>query len=425
MKGNKLQMPSLKIIIFEGDDAADMLIYGYIGELWYPYLYNPETETYTDEEVTDVKFLKALRNLEAKFKRINIRINSPGGDMKHGNAIINAIRNSKAEIHTYNDGLAASMAADIWMAAPHRHMASNALLMIHAAWNWTMGTAKDFRRDADILDKWSETCIGVAAEATGKTKEEIKNDYYADYEDHWLTYDEALAAKMINASDDYEVEKNPPSDIKKLSRTDIIKLYIDMNSDSQSEIETVPADSGFPSLSTKINELMKKTDFTKALESGDLSTQDAFEALKAHVDGQKANPEPAKTAATAPPAKIEPTVTAKKEETIEEEEDEDAMAKLEKRVGKLEGNIKTLEEDVKILKGNAEDTNKLAGNMLEASQKILEKVNEIGAQPGASKTEISTTEDPYTPSDPAVAELKKQQDALNAKLGKSNDASFQ
>jgi ATP-dependent protease ClpP protease subunit len=424
MKGAKQpHLPTLKIITFEGEKSADMLIYGYIGELWW-YSYDLEEEKYIDDEVTDIKFLRALRKLEAKYDRINIRINSPGGDMKHGNAIINAIRNSKAEIHTYNDGLAASMAADIWMAAPHRHMATNALLMIHAASNIVWGTAKDFRRAADVLDKWSETCIGVAADATGKTREEIKAEYYDDYEDHWLTYDEAVAAGMVNANDEYEAA-DPPQDVKKLSHTDLIKLYVEMNSDSTSEVEPEPADTGFPSLSNKINELMKKTDFTKALESGEMSPQEAFEALKAHVDGQKANPEPAKTAATAPPAKIEPTVTAKKEETTEEEEDEDAMAKLEKRIGKLESSFGKLEEDIKTLKGNSEDTNKIAGNMLEASQKILEKVNEIGAQPGASKTEISTKEDPYTPSDPAVAELKKQQDAMNAKLGKSSDANFQ
>lgn len=423
MKGAKQpHLPTLKIITFEGEDSADMLIYGYIGELWW-YSYDLEEEKYIDDEVTDVKFLRALRKLEAKYNRINIRINSPGGDMKHGNAIINAIRNSKAEIHTYNDGLAASMAADIWMAAPHRHMATNALLMIHAASSFTWGTAKDFRRDADVLDKWSETCIGVTADATGKSKDEIKTAYYADYEDHWLTYDEAVAAGMVNANDEYEAA-DPPQNVKKLSHTDLIKLYVEMNSDSLSEIEPEPADPGFPSLSNKINELMKKTDFTKALESGEMSPQEAFEALKAHVDGQKATPEPAKTAATAPPAKIEPTTTAKKEETTEEE-DEDAMAKLEKRIGKLEGSFESLEKDIKSLKGDAEETNKIAGNMLKASEKILEKVNEIGAQPGASKTEISTKEDPYTSSDPALADLKKQQEALNAKTANASDVNFQ
>ena len=48
--------------------------------------------------------------------RIDLRINSIGGEVYSGIAIYNAIRNSRGDIHIYVDGVAASMAGVIALA---------------------------------------------------------------------------------------------------------------------------------------------------------------------------------------------------------------------------------------------------------------------------------------------------------------------
>ncbi len=213
------QLPYFKVITNEDGNSAEMLIYGYIGQdYWW-------SEELREESLTDIAIVRELRRLEASYSRINIRINSPGGLMYHGNAIINAIRRSKAEIHTYNDGLAASMAADIWMAGKYRHMASNALLMVHTASSYAWGTAQDFREQADVLDKFSHTAIVIMQEATSLSYEEIKQRFY-DYKDHWFNAEEAAELGLINGDESYEAENVLP-DMEKLSLREITKLFLD------------------------------------------------------------------------------------------------------------------------------------------------------------------------------------------------------
>lgn len=193
-------MSVFKIITVEHDDYGEIFLYGVIGErIWWD-------ESRKEEELTDLAFVRKMREFENKYSRIHLRINSPGGSMYDGNAMITAILNSKAEIHAYNDGMAASMAADIWLAAPHRHMAQNAMLMIHAPWSWTWGTAKAFRQEADKLDKFQETTIPALMKATGLSEAEVIATYY-DYEDHWLTWKDCEERKLISPqSENYEAE---------------------------------------------------------------------------------------------------------------------------------------------------------------------------------------------------------------------------
>ena len=75
-----------------GEDACCILLYGDIGE-------------YSD--VTAAAIVRELMEAEASGKRIDVRINSNGGDVYTGIAIFNALRGSKADIHIYVDGIAA------------------------------------------------------------------------------------------------------------------------------------------------------------------------------------------------------------------------------------------------------------------------------------------------------------------------------
>lgn len=77
-------------------------------------------------------------------KRIQVWINSPGGQVLNGMNIYNAILKSKTPVDTYCVGIAASIAGAIFMAGRKRYMADYGRLMMHPV----QGTADSKSYDA-------------------------------------------------------------------------------------------------------------------------------------------------------------------------------------------------------------------------------------------------------------------------------------
>jgi ATP-dependent Clp protease, protease subunit len=118
--------------------SADLYLYGSIGSGWY-----------SDISAKNVK--DKLSQIDADT--INIHINSPGGDVFDSITIHNLLKNHKASIVIHIDGLAASGASVIAMAADKIIMPKNAMMMIHNAWTFAAGNAKALRKVADDLEK--------------------------------------------------------------------------------------------------------------------------------------------------------------------------------------------------------------------------------------------------------------------------------
>jgi ATP-dependent Clp protease, protease subunit len=211
-----------RVIAAANGEAADLYLYGYIGQMGWES---------SDEDITDLAVTRAIRELENEYSRINIRINSPGGSVLHGDPIVTAIKNSKAEIHTYVDGMAASMAFDIWVASKNRHASAHSKLMVHATSSIAFGTAKDMRAAADMLDKFDETSIASFSAATGMSEEDARSRFY-DYEDHWLTAKDAQAMGLIEKIEDYAVA-NPVAEPEKLTFRQLLNQVSRMEAPTQ------------------------------------------------------------------------------------------------------------------------------------------------------------------------------------------------
>ncbi|MEG2937995.1 MAG: Clp protease ClpP [Vagococcus sp.] len=97
-------------------------------------------------------FKKDLDKL-GDIETINLHINSPGGSVFEGVAIGSMLKQHKAKVNVYVDGLAASIASVIAMSGDAIFMPKNAMMMVHNPWNVMAGNAKDFRKAADDLDK--------------------------------------------------------------------------------------------------------------------------------------------------------------------------------------------------------------------------------------------------------------------------------
>lgn len=106
--------------------------------------------------------------------KINVRINSYGGEVAEGLAIYNALKESKAEVTTYCDSMACSIASVIFMAGSKRVISEYGYLLIHNAWSWAEGNANDMRKTADDLEKFTKASVKAYASATGISEDEIQ-----------------------------------------------------------------------------------------------------------------------------------------------------------------------------------------------------------------------------------------------------------
>ena len=119
-----------------------------------------------------MQVVDALKKMDGK--RVTVRINTPGGSVNEGIAMYNAMKRHNGGVDTVVDGIAASMGSYLMLAGIKRTATKNAMVMIHNPWSMAIGDANDFRKEADVLDKYGERIMPDYAAVTGKTIEELK-----------------------------------------------------------------------------------------------------------------------------------------------------------------------------------------------------------------------------------------------------------
>lgn len=120
--------------------------------------------------VTAQDFVNALRGVVTGT--ITMYVNCEGGEVFDGLAIYEALRRHPANITAFIDGIAASAASFVVMAANRVVMAEHAKMMIHDAHGGVLGNARDMRSMADLLDALSDTIADIYAEKSGRTRDD-------------------------------------------------------------------------------------------------------------------------------------------------------------------------------------------------------------------------------------------------------------
>lgn len=157
--------------------------------------------------VTASDFAKQL--LEIDNDKIDLHLNSPGGEVFDGLAIYNAIKTHKAEVTVYVDALAASAASFIAQAGDKIIMARNAQMMIHDGIGICFGNEQDMLDTAETLNKISNNIADIYAQRAGGTVDEWRGFMRAET---WYSGQEAvdagLADEITSSDDKAEKEKN-------------------------------------------------------------------------------------------------------------------------------------------------------------------------------------------------------------------------
>jgi len=153
------------IIVNEANEYVDIYLYGTIGSYWSG---NKVDGDYIADQIRQYD--------DQKFHIINEHINSDGGEITNGLSIVAANLGCKnAKIHTYNDGVAASMAGVIHQTGSKKFAAPHSQFMMHEP--SMSGETIETTTDPIVkkrLQAAKEQLVAILVSATGLSNEKIE-----------------------------------------------------------------------------------------------------------------------------------------------------------------------------------------------------------------------------------------------------------
>lgn len=248
---------------------GELLIYGDIAdEKWY------------EEDVTPLEIDKQIKKL-SNCSHIDVRVNSYGGSVPAGLAIVAMLKRVKATTTAYIDGIGASMGSVIPMACDKVVMAENAMLMVHKPLTIAMGNAEDFKKEIEILDKCEEQLVQIYMKRFKGTEEEMRELLAKET---WFSAKDALEVGLCD-----EVEETVPM-VASDKGIDVNGLYIAKDNNIYNRIRKEKSINKFVKEKPIENKVVKeervdrKMEFAKELNKICNFTFDEKDDVKAIVD---------------------------------------------------------------------------------------------------------------------------------------------
>jgi|SRR3989338_6231719 len=138
-----------------------------------------------------------LEHTDSK-KDISFYINTPGGSVTAGLAILDTMNHIKCDVSTVCVGIAASMGAVLMSAGAKgkRFALPNSEIMMHQPMGGTEGQASDIAITAKNILRARDNLYSILSKNTGKTVSQIEKDADRDY---WMNSEEAKKYGIIDA----------------------------------------------------------------------------------------------------------------------------------------------------------------------------------------------------------------------------------
>jgi ATP-dependent Clp protease protease subunit len=154
--------------------------------------------TEVDDTVANLVIAQLLfLESEDPDKDIKLYINSPGGSVYAGLAMLDTMNVVKPDVSTIVVGMAASMGAVLLSAGAKgkRFALPNAKIMIHQGSAGFSGTPSDIEITAREVLKSRQKLDEILAERTGKSYDQVHQDTDRDY---WMSSDEAMNYGLVD-----------------------------------------------------------------------------------------------------------------------------------------------------------------------------------------------------------------------------------
>lgn len=152
-----------------------------------------------EDEEEERKFISSHNSVPIR-KPIILEIQSGGGAVRDGFALIAAIEQSKTKVITRVNGYAFSMALTVFLAGHERHMSRHASLMYHQLSTGGYGTLKRSSDRIEVSKEIQDQIDNYILERTN-WKRSLLTKIYKLQTDHYISPEEALqsgfATKII------------------------------------------------------------------------------------------------------------------------------------------------------------------------------------------------------------------------------------
>lgn len=225
---------------------ADLFVYGEIVQ-------EKSVDWWTGaESQTDVGLMDFKEQLDSigNVQKLNIYINSPGGDVFAASTMISMLQRVKDKgttINAYVDGLSASAASFLMMVADNVNLYKNSTVMVHKPMSFAWGNANEMQKTIDALNKIEESVMMPMYMNKSKVDEKvikslIDAETWLDakemdkYFNVTLIGEEKTAVASIS-SDLFKNYKNVPDFIKNSLKTVQNSENIEENAQKTDEIE--------------------------------------------------------------------------------------------------------------------------------------------------------------------------------------------
>lgn len=169
---------------------------------------------------------------EANGEDLNIKINSPGGDVFSASEIYSELRSYNGNVNIKIIGLAASAASVISMAG-HSSMSPTAQLMVHNVSSCASGDYRDMDHMSEVLKNANDTIANAYICKSGMSREqalELMNN------ESWLS---AQKAKELGLIDEIMFEDSNKVNLLNLSNSSLKGLYNSASSIPKELIENL------------------------------------------------------------------------------------------------------------------------------------------------------------------------------------------
>lgn len=184
-------IPSVISVSKAGKEGLDLLSYDF----------TKNRKIYLFSEITNETAMEIIAQLEYLDSNgtedIKIYINSPGGSVSAGFAIVDAINRCRCDVSTICTGMAASMGAFILSCGTKAKRLATPLseIMIHQPLGGAQGQASDIQLAAEHITKVKNKLHRILSENTGQNIKTISQDCDRDF---WMAADEALKYGIID-----------------------------------------------------------------------------------------------------------------------------------------------------------------------------------------------------------------------------------
>lgn len=151
-----------------------------------------------DDDVANLVIAQLLfLESEDPKKDISLYINSPGGAVTAGLAIVDTLNHVKPAVSTVCVGIAASAAAVVLACGERgkRFALPNAEVMIHQPWGGAQGQATDIEITAKHIVATRERLNKILAKATGQPLSKVEKDVDRDF---FMTAEEAKKYGLVD-----------------------------------------------------------------------------------------------------------------------------------------------------------------------------------------------------------------------------------